>query len=94
MLKMRYKGFTWPNNPKTYTISCERQTAVHKIPMGGFVVQDLGQTSTVLRGEGEFMARERMRRTGRCWRRFPPAARACWCIRCGSAAPHGLRACI
>lgn len=54
MLKMRYKGFTWPNNPKTYTISCERQTAVHKIPMGGFVVQDLGQTSTVLRGEGEF----------------------------------------
>lgn len=54
MVKMRYKSFTWPNNPKTYTISCERQTAVHKIPMGSFAVQDLGRTCTVLRGEGEF----------------------------------------
>lgn len=54
MLKMRYKDFTWPNNPKTYTISCERQTAVHKIPMGMFAVQDMGRTCMVLRGEGEF----------------------------------------
>ena len=54
MLNMRYKGFTWPNNPRTYTVSCERQTVVHKIPMGGFVVQELGRTCMVLRGEGEF----------------------------------------
>ena len=54
MLKMRYKSFTWPHNPKTYTISCERRTVVQKIPLGGFVVQDLGQTCTVMRGEGEF----------------------------------------
>lgn len=51
---MRYKTFTWPNDPRTYTLSCERQTAVHKIPMGGFVVQELGRTGTVMRGEGEF----------------------------------------
>lgn len=53
-LAMRYKGFTWPNNPRTYTLSAQRQTAVHKIPMGGFVVQDLGENCTVMKGEGEF----------------------------------------
>lgn len=51
---MRYKSFAWPNDPRTYTLSCQRQTAVHKIPMGDFVVQDLGRTGTVMRGEGEF----------------------------------------
>ena len=54
MLKMRFGSFVWPNNPRTYTISCKRQTAVHKVPMGGFVVQDLGRTATVMKGEGEF----------------------------------------
>lgn len=54
MLGMRFGSFVWPNNPRTYSLSCRRQTAVHKIPMGGFVVQDLGQTATVMKGEGEF----------------------------------------
>ena len=42
MLRMRFGSFVWPNNPRTYTISCKRQTAVHKVPMGGFVVRDAG----------------------------------------------------
>ena len=54
MLRMRFGSFVWPNNPRTYTISCKRQTAVHKVPMGGFVLQDLGRTATVMKGEGEF----------------------------------------
>lgn len=54
MLKMRYGGFVWPNNPRTYTLTAKRQTAVHKVPMGGFVVQDLGRTAAVMQGEGEF----------------------------------------
>ena len=53
-LKMRYKDFEWPNNPRTYTLSAKRQTAAHLIPMQGFAVQDLGQNCTVLKGEGEF----------------------------------------
>ena len=57
MLRMRFGSFVWPNNPRTYTISCKRQTAVHKVPMGGFVVQDLGRTATVMKGEGEFFSR-------------------------------------
>ena len=54
LLSMRYKDFVWPNNPRTYTLSCRRKTAAHLVPMQGFVVQDLGRSSTVLRGEGEF----------------------------------------
>lgn len=51
---MRYKNFTWPHNPKTYSISYERQTAVHKVPMGIYTMEDLGRTCRVMRGEGEF----------------------------------------
>ena len=54
LLEMRYKSFIWPNNPKTYTLSCERMTAVQKVPFGDYSVQDLGKSRTVLRGEGEF----------------------------------------
>ena len=54
MLGMRFGAFVWPNNPRTYTLSCKRQTAVHKIPMGGYTVQDLGRTAMVMQGEGEF----------------------------------------
>ncbi len=54
MQAMRYKEFTWPNNPARYTLSCERLTAVHKMPMGSYCVQDLGRSRTVLRGAGEF----------------------------------------
>ena len=61
MLNMQYKSFVWPNNPKTYTLNCERRTVVQKIPMGGFEVQDLGATCMVLRGEGEFFGPDAMR---------------------------------
>ena len=51
---MRYKEFTWPHNPKSYSISYERQTAVHKVPMGIYTMEDMGRTCRVMRGEGEF----------------------------------------
>lgn len=51
---MRYKTYTWPNNPKTYTIRYERQTAEHKIPAGACRLEDLGRTCRIMRGEGEF----------------------------------------
>lgn len=51
---MRYKGYTFPHNPRTYTIAFERQVVVHKIPFGRYCVQDLGLGRRVLRGEGEF----------------------------------------
>ncbi len=51
---MRYKSFTWPHNPHSYSITYERLTAVHKVPMGVYTMQDLGRTRRVLRGEGVF----------------------------------------
>ena len=33
---MRYKNYIWPHNPATYSISYERQVAVHKVPFGRY----------------------------------------------------------
>lgn len=55
---MRYKDFTWPHNPETYRSQCRREVAVHKIPFGGYVLQDLGPGCRVLEGEGTFAGRD------------------------------------
>lgn len=52
---MRYKGYIWPHNPRTYTIDYGRKVALHKIPFGGYRLQDLGLTRRVMKGEGEFV---------------------------------------
>ena len=49
---MRYKEFTWPHNPEIYTVEYRRQMAAHKVPFGRCVLQDLGYTYRVLKGEG------------------------------------------
>ena len=51
---MRYKDYVWPHNPATYSITYERQVALHKVPFGGYCLQDLGETYRVLQGEGVF----------------------------------------
>lgn len=51
---MRYKSFTWPNNPSDYSITYERQTALHKVPMGAYIIEDMGRTCRVMRGTGVF----------------------------------------
>lgn len=51
---MRFKDYTWPHNPETYTVEFRRRVAAHKIPFGGCVFQDLGETHRVMRGEGTF----------------------------------------
>ena len=51
---MRYKNFTWPHNPETYSISYKRETAVHKVPGGVYSMEDLGRTCREMRGQGEF----------------------------------------
>ena len=51
---MKYKTYVWPHNPRTYTISYERKVALHKIPFGRYVMQDLGLSRRVMKGEGEF----------------------------------------
>lgn len=51
---MRFKDYTWPHNPETFVMEYQRQVALHKVPMGGCVLQDLGVSCRVFRGEGEF----------------------------------------
>lgn len=52
---MRYKDYTWPHNPEVYQVECRREVAAHKVPFGGYVLQDLGETYRILQGEGEFV---------------------------------------
>lgn len=51
---MRYKNYTWPHNPQSYTIRYERRVAVHKLPYGRSSMEDLGLKIRVMEGEGEF----------------------------------------
>lgn len=51
---MRFKDYTWPHNPEVYEVERRRRLAVHPIPFGPCVVQDLGSGYQVLRGEGVF----------------------------------------
>ena len=52
---MRYKTYTWPHNPRVYSIDYERKMALHKTPLGLFHLQDLGRTNRIMEGEGEFV---------------------------------------
>lgn len=58
---MRYKNFTWPHNPEIYAVEYRRQVAAHKVPFGRCVLQDLGCTYRVLRGEGVFSGKDAYR---------------------------------
>ncbi len=51
---MRFKDYTWPHNPETYSITYQRKVAVHKVPFGRYALQDLGVSYRVMRGEGAF----------------------------------------
>lgn len=55
---MRYKDYIWPYNPATYSITYERQVAVHKVPFGRYYMQDLGMGCRIMRGQGEFSGRD------------------------------------
>ena len=52
---MRYKSYTWPHNPRVYSIDFQRPVAVHKMPFGRYQLQDLGMGHRVMEGEGEFV---------------------------------------
>ena len=51
---MRFKEFTWPHNPEVYTVEYRRRIAVHQVPFGGCVMQELGGSYRGLKGEGVF----------------------------------------
>jgi len=58
---MRYKDYTWPHNPRVYSIEFRRKMGVHEVPYGRYHLQDLGLKRRVMRGEGEFVGPEAYR---------------------------------
>lgn len=52
--QMRFKTFTFPHNPRTYSIEFGRDVVEHKVPNGTYILQNLGRKGRILRGEGEF----------------------------------------
>ena len=72
---MRFKEYTWPHNPRVCTVEHRRRMAVHPVPFGRCVVQDLGGAYRVLRGQGEFVgegAYEEFRRLEAVFRQEGP----------------------
>jgi len=61
---MRYKWYTWPHNPKVYSIDYERAMAVNKTPFGLYFLQDLDRKPRIMRGEGEFVGEDAYRQFG------------------------------
>ena len=59
---MRFKNFTWPHNPEVYTLEYRRRIAVHPLPFGGCVMQELGSAYRVLKGEGVFVGKDAYRK--------------------------------
>lgn len=51
---MRYKNFTWPHNPESYSVTWKRRLAVQQVPFGGCSMQEIGESYRVMRGEGTF----------------------------------------
>ena len=49
---MRYRSYTWPHNPRVYSIDFQRAMAAHKMPFGRYQLQDLGASHRVMAGEG------------------------------------------
>lgn len=51
---MKYKNFVWPHNPSVYTIDYGKRIHHVGIPYGRYLLQDMGYSGRVMRGQGEF----------------------------------------
>lgn len=53
---LKYKNYTWPSNPATYSLRFEKDIAVHNYPYTNInEVDDLGMKPREVSGEGEFI---------------------------------------
>ena len=52
---MKFRDFTWPNNPRSFTVEHRRALKSRKLPFQAYRVQDMGEDLCVYRGEGEFV---------------------------------------
>lgn len=80
---MRYKDYTWPHNPETYSVEYRRQVVVHKVPFGQYVLQDVGETCRIFQGRERLRGRTPMNSSKRSRRSLHRGERACWSIPSG-----------
>ncbi len=63
LMGMRFKDFTWPNNPTTLTVSDSRSVRETLLPYAGTRTVDLGRQKRKVTGEGYFTGED-------CWDRW------------------------
>lgn len=53
---LKYKSYTWPVNPQTYSMRFEKNTAIHHYPYSNInEIEDLGVKPREVSGTGEFI---------------------------------------
>ena len=52
---MKFRDFTWPNNPHSFSVEHRRALKSRKLPFQAYKVQDMGEDLCVFKGEGEFV---------------------------------------
>lgn len=55
LIKMSFRSFVWPDNPRIFEAEYTQSVHTYKLPFGGFITQNLGNSAKVFRGEGEFV---------------------------------------
>lgn len=59
LASMRYKTFTWPNNPAQCKYKVDRAFAKHKYPeLRGVEIEDMDPNAIVVSGSGEFFGKQ------------------------------------
>ena len=65
LMTMRFKDFTWRDNPTALRVSCERGLAEAAAPFGESLARDLGPRQRKVTGEGAFAGEDAMEQWGR-----------------------------
>lgn len=53
--KLRFKGFEFQYNPRTFSIEHKKNIVEFSSPLCGSSIQDLGELACIVTGEGEFV---------------------------------------
>ena len=75
---MRFKEFTGTQKTEVYSVEYRRRIAVHQVPFGSCVMQELGGSYRVLKGEGVFAGEGAYQRFKELAEVFQSEGPGCW----------------
>lgn len=59
LARIKYKSFTFPNNPETTSMKCDRSYIKHKYPeLAGNELEDFGVNACIISGSGVFFGKD------------------------------------